>query len=685
MPQLPPQAERRPVTCTAHGRSRVDEWAWLRDKDDPAVIAHLEAENAYTAAVLEPLETLRQEIFDEIKAHVVEDDVSAPVPREEYEYYSRTIEGQQYPLHCRRPLGGGDEQVMLDVNALAEGHEFCQLGLVAVSPDETRLAYSVDTTGDETHELRIRVLGQDVTDEVVAKDVGSGGTWAGDSRALLYIRLDAMHRPYQVWCSSHDGGDQLLLQEDDDQFFLSAQLSEDRQWLLFSLRSKETSEVWAAPADLSQPPKQVIPRQQGVQYEVLPHAPSGRFFLISNDGAPDFQVLAGAWPDGEWSVVAPAEPGVRIDGGLVLSSHLVLQERADAGTRLRALNLATGKLRVLPQREAVATVRLASNLRFETTEVHFAYESLTQPPMVLRVDLADPAAAPTVIKEQPVRGFSPDDYVAERLWACGDDGTEIPVSVVRHKSTPLGTPPALVTAYGSYEISHDPRFSAARLSLLDRGFVWAIVHARGGGELGRAWYDAGKLGNKQRTFDDVIAATRMLQERGLAGPTVLRGGSAGGLMVGAVLNRASSLYAGAVAEVPFVDVLTTMSDPTLPLTITEYEEWGDPNTEQGFAWIEAYSPYDNVTRQAYPAVLATAGLNDPRVGYWEPAKWVQRLRERTTGEAPILLRTEMGAGHGGRTGRYAAWSEEAEVLAFICAVTSGELAATSTPRATFAT
>jgi len=675
MPQLPPEAERRLVTHAEHGRARVDEWAWLRDKEDPAVMAHLEAENAYTAAVLAPHDVLRQAIFDEIKGHVVEDDVSASVPRERFDYYSRTVEGQQYPLHCRRPIGGGEEQVLLDVNAVAAGHDYCQLGLVAVSPDETRLAYSVDTTGDETHELRIRVLGEDVADEVVAKDVGGGGTWAGDSRTVLFTRLDPMHRPFQVWRSSDQGEDQLLLQEDDDQFFLSAQLSQDHHWLLINLGSKETSEVWAMPADLSDRPRPVIPRRQGVKYGVLPHTASGRFFLLSNEGAPDYQVLAGSWPGSDWGVVVPAEPGVRIDGGLVLTSHLVLQERADAGTRLRTLDLSTGALRVLPQREEVATVRLASNLRFETTEVHYGYESLTQPPTVLRVDLADPAAVPAVVKEQPVRGFSPDDYVAERLWAKADDGTEIPVSVVRHRSTSLGAPPALVTAYGAYEMSYDPRFSVARLSLLDRGFVWAIVHARGGGELGRAWYDGGKLGNKQNTFDDVVAATRMLQGRGYAGPTVIRGASAGGLMVGAVLNRAAAIYAGAVAEVPFVDALTTMCDPTLPLTITEYEEWGDPNTEEGFSWIEGYAPYDNVTEQAYPAVLATAGLNDPRVGYWEPAKWVQRLRERTTGNAPILLRTEMGAGHGGRTGRYAAWWEEAEVLAYVCAVTSGALGA----------
>ncbi len=674
MTTSPPLAERRPVTYSMHGRSRIDEWAWLREKTDPQVIAHLEAENAYTDQVLAPLEELRQKVFDEIKAHVVEDDVSAPVPQERYEYFTRTVEGSQYALYCRRPLGGGDEEVMLDVNAVAEGHEFCQLGLVAVSPDETRLAYSVDTRGDETHELRVRVLGADTADEIVANEVGAGGTWAADSQTLVYVRLDAMHRPFQAWQASPGLEHALLLQEDDDHFFLSVGLSEDQQWLTFHLESKETSECLVAPSDLSSPPRPVLERRAGIRYGVLPHAPSGRFFLISNDGAPDFQVLAGNWPDAHWSVVVPAEPGVRIDDGLILSGHLVLQERANATTRLRVLDLISGELRPLPQREEVATVRLAANRRFDTTQVHYSYESLTQPPTVLSVDLARPTEPPVVLKEQPVRGYARDDYVAERLWARSEDGTEIPVSVVRHKDTELGSPPAVVYAYGSYEISIDPRFSVPRLSLLDRGFVWAIVHPRGGGELGRAWYDGGKLANKQNTFADVVAATRMLQERGYAGRAVLRGGSAGGLMVGAVLNRAADLYSGAVAEVPFVDVLSTMSDPSLPLTITEYEEWGNPNTEEGFGWIEAYSPYDNVSPQAYPPVLATAGLNDPRVGYWEPAKWVQRLRERTTSAAPILLKTEMGAGHGGRTGRYAAWWEEAQVLAYISAVASGELA-----------
>lgn len=564
------------------------------------------------------------------------------------------------------------------MNAVADGHDYCQLGLVAVSPDETRLAYSVDTIGDETYELRIRILRQDVADEVVAQDVGGGGTWAGDSRTLLHTRLDAMHRPFQVWRTSPGGQDQLLCRRTTTSSSSRPSCRRTGSGCSSASAARRRPRSGRCPLTCRNHPGR-SPRRQGVKFGVPSHAPSGRFFLVTNDGAADFQVLAATWPDGDWSVVVPPEPGVRIDGARVLREHLALQERAQAGTRLRTLDLSTGELSVLPQREEVATVRLASNLWFDTSEVHYGYESLTRPPTLLRTDLARPAAEPTVVKEQPVRGFSRDDYVAERLWVRTDDGTEIPVSVVRHRSTQLGSPApaAVVYAYGSYEVSVDPRFSVARLSLLNRGFVWAIVHARGGGELGRAWYDGGKLGNKQKTFDDVVAATRMLQERGYAGPTVLRGGSAGGLMVGAVLNRASSLYAGAVAEVPFVDALTTMCDPTLPLTITEYEEGGDPNTEQGFAWIEAYSPYDNVTEQAYPAVLATAGLNDPRVGYWEPAKWVQRLRERTTSDAPILLRTEMGAGHGGRTGRYAAWWEEAEVLALqLC----GRLGRTGTDR-----
>lgn len=703
----PPLAPRREHVLHGAGGDRHDPWHWLADAENPEVLALLRAENDHFANAHRHLADLRSRIVAEIRARVVEDDTTVAVPRGPWEYYRRTRTGEQYPLLCRRPRGAADdagEQVLLDVNSLAgdhaagdhaAGHDYVGIGAYAVSVDQRRLLYSVDLAGDERYTLTGRTLddgadgadpGPPVTEQIA--DVAAGGCWAADGRTVFFLRMDAAHRPHQVWrhtLGTPAAADTCVFTEDDERFTVDDHRSGDDAVVLIESRSRTTAECHWVDADHPEGPLRcVLPRRDGVDYDVEHHRGRGSFFVLTDDlpngASRDFRLCelpvdpsAEDGDPGDLLERVPTRPGVRLEDMTVLAGHVVLLERADAGTRMAVLDLTGGPDGDRPEQslrreygdEPVCTVALGANAEFDTSVVRFLTESFTTPRRTYDLDLTN--GTRTLLRQAPVQGgYDPADYRTERAWAPAPDGTAIPVSVVRRIDVTVPAP-LLLYGYGSYEISIDPSFSAIRPSLLDRGVVFAVAHVRGGGEMGRRWYDEGHLAAKANTFTDYVAAAEHLIARGDTEPGRIlgRGGSAGGLLMGAVLNARPDLFAGVLAEVPFVDILTTMEDETLPLTIGEYEEWGDPRRAEAYATMARYSPYDNVAAARYPRVLATGGLNDPRVGFWEPAKWVQRLRGRTAGDAPMYLRTELSAGHGGVTGRYAVWADEAELLAFL--------------------
>jgi oligopeptidase B len=680
-PPGPPVAPARPFELTAHGDTRRDPWFWLRDRDDPEVIAYLEAENAYTDAALAHTKAFQAELFDEIRGRIQETDVSAPVRFGPWDYFARTVEGHQYAIHGRRPPGaaaGEDETILLDENVLAGESPYFALGGFAIAPSHDLLAYSTDFNGGERYTLHFRDLrtGADLPDTI--EDVYYGLAWSDDS-TVFYVRPDGAVRPYQVW--RHDLGtdpaaDVLVFQEDDERFFLSVSRTRSGQYLLITTDSKTTSEVLVLPTDAADTPPQLVePRTPGLEYAVEHHADEthgDRFFIVTNaDGAQDFKVMVTdvATPGrGAWTEVVAHTPGVRIHDVDAFADHLIISRRVDGLEQLLVRRLRDGDDHVIVMPDPVYAVWAGENLDFETTTIRYGYTSLVMPSSSFDYDLETRES--TLIKQTPVLGgYDPDRYTSARLWATAPDDTLVPISVVHRTDTPIdGTAPALLYGYGSYEIPIDPSFSSARLSLLDRGFVFAIAHIRGGGELGRRWYDDGKLMHKRNTFTDFIASAEHLVASGYTSPEHLsaRGGSAGGLLMGAVAEMRPDLFRAVVAEVPFVDVVTSMADPSLPLTITEWEEWGNPIEDPAaYAYMKSYSPYDNVAPKEYPAFFVSAGLNDPRVAYWEPAKWVAKLRATKTDDRLLVLKTEMGAGHGGPSGRYDAWRDEATVLAFL--------------------
>lgn len=715
---IPPSPERRPVELVAHGDVRVDDWYWLRDREDPAVIEHLETENAYTEAAMKPTTDLQETLFTEMVARIKETDLSVPVRKGPWLYYSRTVEGSSYAIHCRRPSppGGtfpvddegvevveGDgtvpegEQVLLDENILAEGHGYFALGNFEVSPDHRWLAFSTDTTGGERYAMRFTLLdsGQDAPETLL--DTSYGVAWANDNATVFFTRVDETMRPYQLWrhrVGTDPTEDTLLYEETDDHFYLGVGRTRDDRFLLMVLDSKVTSEVWTLPADEPLGRFAVVePRRHGIEYS-LDHdrgdpgtGRMARFLIVTNDGAEDFRLMEALDETpgrAHWSEVIPGRPGVRLEGIEAFADHLAVSERTGGEPGVRVVDYRNGSSTPVSKPETPSTLWAGANPEYETATFRYEYTSLTTPRSVYDRDLASGEAV--LLKREPVLGdFDPANYATERRWAKAEDGTEVPLSLVYRRDlvsppevaaegrSPAGAP-CLLYGYGSYEISIDPTFSSLRLSLLDRGLLFAIAHVRGGGEMGRAWYEQGKLAAKPQTFTDFVACARTLVAEGWTSPEqlVARGGSAGGLLVGAVANLAPELFRAVVAEVPFVDCLTTILDDTLPLTVTEWEEWGNPVEDpEIYRVMKSYSPYDNVVSVddagrpvRYPDALVTAGLSDPRVGFWEPAKWVAKLRAANP-ENRVLLKTEMGAGHAGPSGRYDAWREEAFVQAFI--------------------
>ncbi len=691
---LPPVAAARPTSLRHDGDERVDPWFWLRNRDDPEVLSYLDAENAYTRDALKHLTPLRTRVFDEIVAHVQETDASAPVRRGPFEYFSRTIEGRQYSVQCRRPVGEHGlpdplarpgstpgETVILDENDLAQGHDYFAVGDLSVSPGQTVAAYSVDVSGAERYELHFRTIesGTDLAD--VVSDIYYGVAWANDDATILFTRPDDAMRPWQVWrhtLGTPAADDVLVYQEDDDRFYVGVSRTRSGRYLVITSASKATSEVRLVDADApGGPPVIVEPRTQGHEYHVEHHVGAGgdRLFVLTNgDGAENFALMSApvASPArASWTPVLAHREDVRLDDVDAFADFLVVSERAAAVEQLRVLQLGpTGDVaddHLVAMPDEVYSAWLGGNPEYDTSTLRYQYTSLVMPSSAYDYDPR--ARASTLVKRQPVAGYSPEQYESRRTWATAPDGTLVPISIVyRRDARGVGPSPLLLYGYGSYEVSIDPTFSAARVSLLDRGVVFAIAHVRGGGELGRRWYDDGKLLHKTNTFSDFIACANHLIADGWTSADRLaaRGGSAGGLLMGTVANLRPDLFRVIVAEVPFVDCLTTILDETLPLTITEWEEWGDPvHDADVYTLMKSYSPYDNVEAKAYPALLVTGGLNDPRVQYWEPAKWVAKLRATKTDDHLLLLKMEMGAGHSGPSGRYDAWRDEAFVLAFL--------------------
>ncbi len=671
LPQ-PPVAPRKPKRMEIHGHVRVDDYFWLRERENPEVLAYLEAENAYTQALMAHTRPLQERLVQEMRARIQETDQSVPVQMDDYFYYTRLEEGRQYPIYCRR-RGGMDapEEILLDQNQLAQGRDFLRLTNFKVSPDHRWLAYAVDTDGGESYTLHVKDL---ETGELLPEAIPNtsyGLAWANDSRTLFYTVLDPAKRPYRLLrhlLGTDPSQDVLVLEETDDRFFLRVSQSKDRRYIFANLNSKITSEVHFIPGDRPQEaPRVVQPRIQGVEYRVEHR--EGRFFILTNLEARNFRAMTGPVQEpgvDQWQEFLPHQPAVKLDHMELFADHLALFERENGLQQIRVVDLATNQAHRVAFPEPVYTVWPGPNPNFQSPTLRFHYTSLVTPETVYDYRMDDRSLH--LRKQQEAPGYDPSRYETKRLWATAPDGVQVPISLVHPRGIRLdGENPTLLYGYGSYGASIDPRFDPKRLSLLERGFVYAIAHVRGGGELGREWYEQGKFLHKKNTFTDFIAAAEHLIAAGYTRPErlAIMGRSAGGLLMGAVTNLRPDLFRAVVAGVPFVDVINTMLDPTIPLTVIEYEEWGNPNDPEFYAYMRSYSPYDNVEAKAYPHILATAGLNDPRVQYWEPAKWVAKLRRFKQDNNRLLLRTNMGAGHAGASGRFDYLEEVAFDYAFI--------------------
>lgn len=663
----------------ARAQDGADPYRWLEERDAPEVLDYLKAENAWLDEQLADQADLRERLFQEIRSRIRETDLSLATPWGPYLYYQRTTAGDEYPRHyrCARPQGGSldidpaTEQLLLDPNALADGG-FLSVGAFSVSPDHRLLAYSLDTSGDEVYQLFVRDLVDGTLHALPFEDCDGSMTWANDSRTLFFGELDETHRPFRLHrYRLGEAHAEQVFEEPDGRFFLGCHRASSERQLLLDLSSKTTSETWVLDAGTPDADFRCIaPREEGHEYYVDHGQVDGRWCWLvrSNQAGINFALYLAeeADPSREhWQERIPHDPERMLEDLSLNSSALTLSLR-EGGLPVIEVHPAGGTAYRVQLPDAAYSLYVQDSLEFDSPVIRLRYEALNRPAQVRELRLAD--GEQRVLKQTPVEGpFDADAYVSQRLWATAADGTRIPISLVARRET-LGRPaPLYLYGYGAYGASLDPWFSHARLSLLDRGFVFAFAHVRGGGELGEAWYRAGKLEHKANTFGDFIACAEHLLAEGLTTreQLVISGGSAGGLLIGAVLNQRPELFAAAIAEVPFVDVLNTMQNPDLPLTVTEYDEWGDPNQPEVFERIRSYAPYENVKPQAYPALLVVAGYNDSRVQYWEAAKWVAKLRATRTDDHLLLLKTDLGAGHGGMSGRYQALRDVALEYAFL--------------------
>lgn len=670
---------RAPIARKAEGS---DPYAWLQNRDTGEVLDYLKAENRYQEEQLADQSALRETLFQEIKSRILETDLSLPSPWGPYLYYTRTTAGDEYARHYRCPRPADDsntvdesrEELLLDPNALADGG-FFSLGAFSISPDHQRLAYSLDTSGDEVYQLYVKELSTGQVSSLPFEDCDGSMTWANDSQTLFFGELDDTHRPHKLYRHTLGNGTaDLVFSEPDGRFFLHCFRTSSERQLVLLLNSKTTSEAWVLDAEH---PEQAFvclaPRVEGHEYFPDHGLLDGiwSWFIRSNQSGINFALYhapekaTGVPTRDDWQTLIPHSDSVMLEGvglnarGLSLS----LREGGLPIIEIRPQDLPAYRVQ-LP--DAAYSLYVQDSLEFDSPRIRLRYQSLNRPPQVRQLELA--TGAQVVLKETPVLGtFDADAYVSQRLWATAADGTQVPISLVVKRELAGQATPLYLYGYGAYGESLDPWFSHARLSLLDRGVAFAIAHVRGGGELGEAWYRNGKQEHKQNTFGDFIACAEHLIAEGLtrSEQLVISGGSAGGLLMGAVLNQRPDLFKAAIAEVPFVDVLNTMLDPELPLTVTEYDEWGNPQESEVYERIKAYAPYENVSAQAYPAMLVIAGYNDSRVQYWEAAKWVAKLRATKTDDNLLLLKTELGAGHGGMSGRYQGLRDVALEYGFI--------------------
>lgn len=669
----PPIAEKHPQVFVLHEDERIDDYFWMRDSSNPNVLAYLEAENAYTEAMMQHTEALQTTLYNEMLDRIKETDLSVPYRQDDYYYYSRTEEGKSYPIHCRKK-GSLDapEEVLLDQNELAKGCEYFSLGTFKVSPDHKILAYSLDTSGAERYTLFFLDL---TTFELYPESLAEtyfSFAWGNDNSTVFYTKVDETNRPFQLFrhiLGTSPNQDVLIYEEPDEAFFLYVGKTRSQAYILLSLGSKITSEIHYLDANNPTGSFQVIhPRQKGVEYDVEHH--SDRFYIVTNDQAINFKLMKTpvAAPSKEnWETVIPHREDVMLSGVSAFADYLVISERKAGLPMMRVQKLSTGEEQNISFPEPTYSISPGNNPEFNTRTLRFNYTSLTTPYSVFDYDMETKERE--LKKETEVLGgYNRTQYESEWIMATVSDGTQVPISLVYKKGIQKdGKNPLFLTGYGSYGASYPASFSTTRLSLLDRGVVIAIAHIRGGGEMGRKWYENGKFLHKKNTFTDFISCAEHLiaQKWTSSDRLAISGGSAGGLLMGAVINMRPDLFKVVLAAVPFVDVVTTILDTSLPLSAMEWEEWGNPNDKTYYDYMKSYSPYDNVKPQDYPHILITAGLNDSRVKYWEPAKWTAKLRELKTDNNLLLLKTNMGAGHGGASGRYESLKETAFEYAFV--------------------
>lgn len=672
---MPPTAMQRPYTVTSpHGHTREDPYYWLRERENPDVIAYLEAENAYTDEVMAHTEGLREELFEEIRGRIVETDETVPYRLGSYWYYTRTEEGKAYRIYARRRGSlDGPEEILLDANERAEGKEYYAVMGLQVSSGEDVLAFAEDTVGRRVSTVYFKDLNTgDLLQDVIPQVTGNMA-WAEDNQTLFYARQDPntlrSERVMRHRLGTDATEDALVYYEADETFRTSVSKTKSREYIVIGSSHTLSNEYRVVRATEPQgEPRLFIPRERGHEHDI-DHA-NGHFYIRTNDDAPNFRLMRTPVDRTErrnWEEVVPRRDDVFLQDFELFTGHLVLAERRDGLTQLRVRPWeGTGEYDIAFD-EPAYVASIGTNREFDTGVLRFTYESMTTPSSTYDYDM--PSRGMELLKrDEVVGGYDPAEYGTERLFATARDGTRVPVSLVYRRALRRDGPqPLLLYGYGSYGSSTDPRFSSIRLSLLDRGFIYAIAHIRGGQEMGRDWYEQGKLRRKMNTFTDFVDVAEHLVEHDYTEPEQLyaMGGSAGGLLIGAVINMRPDLFDGAVAAVPFVDVVTTMLDETIPLTTFEWDEWGDPRKPGDYEYMLSYSPYDQVSAQPYPHLLVTSGLHDSQVQYWEPTKWVARLRERKTDDNRLLLRTNMQAGHGGASGRYESWRETAFEYAFL--------------------
>jgi oligopeptidase B len=671
----PPVAKVVPKSITVDGDTRVDNYFWLRDRNDPATIKYLEDENTYTESLTRHTDALQSKLYSEMLGRIKQTDLSVPTKRDDYFYYSRTEEGKQYAIFCRKHGSlATPEEILLDSNAMAEGKKYFRVGNFLASPNHRLLAYSVDFDGDEAYTIHVKDL---ATGKLLADEIPNtyySLEWGNDNATFFYTVLDDAKRPYKVL--RHTLGvkdDTLVYHEPDERFTVELSKTSSRAYIQINIASSLTSEVRYLDADHPKGQFRVLlPRVQETEYDVTHHGDS--FFIRTNDGAKTFRVVQAPVKDpskAHWKEILPARSQTTVESITAFKDYLVVEERDRGLSQIRIQNFSgdavSPKFHYIDFPEPVYTAGVGANAEYDTRVLRYTYTSLVTPNSVFDYNM-DTRERELKKQQEVLGGYDPSKYESERVYATAPDGVKVPISLVYKKGLVRnGKAPMLLYGYGAYGISTDPTFASDRLSLLDRGFVYALAHIRGGGDLGKPWHEDGRILKKRNTFTDFVACAEFLVAEKFTSPERLAvmGGSAGGLLMGAVTNLRPDLFAVVVAMVPFVDALNTMLDASLPLTVGEYEEWGNPNEKQFYDYIKSYAPYENVAATTYPAILVTAGLNDPRVSYWEPAKWVAKLRAMKKDNRVLLLKTNMGSGHFGASGRYEHLKETAFNYAFI--------------------